>query len=73
MGTGPSLETSRAPGKGRKSAVFLDRDGVINEDIRTWVKSWDEFTSYPTYSMPSTTVPTIPMMVASVENPALGC
>lgn len=29
------------------SAVFLDRDGVINENRREYVKSWDEFCFLP--------------------------
>lgn len=30
-----------------RSAVFLDRDGVINENRRDYVKSWDEFEFLP--------------------------
>ncbi|MFH2145827.1 MAG: D-glycero-beta-D-manno-heptose 1,7-bisphosphate 7-phosphatase [Candidatus Omnitrophota bacterium] len=30
-----------------EKAVFLDRDGVINRDLRTYVRSWDEFEFLP--------------------------
>lgn len=30
-----------------RRAVFLDRDGVINENRRDYVKSWDEFVFLP--------------------------
>jgi D-glycero-D-manno-heptose 1,7-bisphosphate phosphatase len=30
-----------------KKVVFLDRDGVINEDSPDYIKSWDEFTFIP--------------------------
>ena len=47
MGTGASSIIPIAASHQMRSAVFLDRDGVINEDIGTWVKSWDEFTFLP--------------------------
>ena len=31
----------------RKRAVFLDRDGVINENRQDYVKTWDEFVFLP--------------------------
>jgi len=32
----------------KRQAVFLDRDGVINENRHDYVKSWDEFVFLPT-------------------------
>jgi histidinol-phosphate phosphatase family protein len=32
---------------GRRPAVFLDRDGVINENHTDYVRSWDEFSFLP--------------------------
>ena len=34
-------------GSSLRSAVFLDRDGVINQNSDEYVKSWDEFTFLP--------------------------
>lgn len=34
-------------GKKGKRAVFLDRDGVINENRKDYVKTWDEFVFLP--------------------------
>jgi D-glycero-D-manno-heptose 1,7-bisphosphate phosphatase len=35
------------PGNKKKRAVFLDRDGVINENRHDYVKTWDEFVFLP--------------------------
>jgi D-glycero-D-manno-heptose 1,7-bisphosphate phosphatase len=40
-----AIETNRA--RTRRRAVFLDRDGVINENRQDYVKTWDEFVFLP--------------------------
>lgn len=42
------LPTMAAPPRGTRPAVFLDRDGVINENLEgTYVHAWDDFRFLP--------------------------
>jgi D-sedoheptulose 7-phosphate isomerase len=43
----PMSMEHRGPMTGRRRAVFLDRDGVINQNRSDYVKSWDEFAFLP--------------------------
>lgn len=42
----------RLPTLGTLQAIFLDRDGVINEERADYVKSWDEFVLLPNVLYP---------------------
>lgn len=42
-----SPNSAPPPDGGGGTAVFLDRDGVINRDSRHYVKTWDEFDFLP--------------------------
>lgn len=41
------VSTSKSGPKGSRAAVFLDRDGVINDERLDYVKSWSEFVFKP--------------------------
>jgi len=38
---------SSSPNSARQNVVFLDRDGVINQDSSAYIKSWSEFKFLP--------------------------
>ncbi len=39
--------SSLLPNSSRQNVVFIDRDGVINQDSSAYIKSWDEFHFLP--------------------------
>jgi histidinol-phosphate phosphatase family protein len=58
----------QATAKGLVPAVFLDRDGVINENRAQYVRSWEEFTFLPHVFEPLRRLAASPHLIVVVSN-----